>query len=80
MSRQLTITVSEETYNGLQTAAGNRTISEVIEELARPVVAKSNLEAEYRELSLDTEREREAAEWVEGLTQDSLVGGPDAAR
>ena len=43
MSRQLTITVSEEAYQGLQVAAGNRTMSELIEELARPIVAESSL-------------------------------------
>ena len=49
MSRELTITVSDEVYHGLQSVAGDRTISELIEELARPVLAESNLEAAYRE-------------------------------
>ena len=66
MSRQLTITVSEEVYQSLRAAAGNRTISELIEELARPVVAESGLEDSYPEMSADLEREREAGAWAEG--------------
>ena len=75
MSRELTITVSDEVYHGLQSVAGDRTISELIEELARPVLAESNLEAAYREMSADSERESEAMEWVESLIQDSLPNG-----
>lgn len=80
MSHQITITVSDEVYQGLQTAAGSRTISEVIEELARPIVAESSLDASYREMSLDADREREADEWTEGLIGDSLPGGQLAPR
>ena len=80
MSRQITITVSDEVYQGLQSVAGSRTIGELIEELARPIVAETNLEAAYREMSLDQDREREAAEWIEGLIQDSQPGGPNAPR
>ena len=75
MSRQITITVSDEVYQGLQSVAGNRTISELIEELARPVVAETSLEAAYQRMSVDQDREREAAEWIEGLIQDSVPGG-----
>jgi predicted CopG family antitoxin len=75
MSHQLTITVSDEIYQGLQTAAGDRTISELIEELARPVVAEANLEAAYLEMSKDTQREAEALAWADGLVQDALGNG-----
>ncbi len=80
MSRQITITVSEEVYQGLQSVAGDRTISELIEDLARPVLALANLETAYREMSGDLDREREANEWSEGLIQDSFPGGSNAAR
>ena len=76
MSHQITITVSDEVYQGLQTVAGSRTISELIEELARPIMAETSLEAAYREMSIDEDREREAAEWIEGLIQDSLPRRP----
>lgn len=67
MARQITITVSDEVYQGLQKAAGSRTISEFLEELTRPMVNESpRLEAAYRDMALDVERERDATEWVEG--------------
>jgi predicted CopG family antitoxin len=80
MSHQITITVSDEVYQGLRAVAGGRTISELIEELARPIVAESGLEASYRDMVLDEERERAATEWIEGLVGDSVPGGPDAPR
>ena len=75
MSHQLTITVSDEVFESLQQVAGERTISEVIEEWARPAMAEASLEAAYREMSKDEEREREAQEWIEGVVGDAL---PDA--
>lgn len=80
MSHQITITVSDEVYEGLQTVAGGRTMSELIEELARPIVSECGLEASYREMILDEERERAASEWIEGVVGDSVPGGPDALR
>lgn len=80
MAHQITITVSDEVYRGLQTVVGSRTISEFFEELARPIVTKSCLESAYREMFLDSEREREAAEWIDGLVHGSLAGERDAAR
>ena len=80
MMRQLTITVSEEIYRGLEAVAGSRTISQFIEELARPAVARAGLDAAYREMGLDAERENEALEWSEALIQDGAPGGQDAAR
>ncbi len=80
MGRQITITVSDEVYQGLQTVAGDRTIGELIEELARPIIIESCLEASYRDMILDEDREREADEWTEGLIRDSLPEDPDAPR
>ena len=80
MPRELTITVSEETYRGLEAVAGSRTISQFIEDLARPVLAQASLDASYREMGLDVEREHQALEWSEALIQDWTAGGPDAPR
>ena len=80
MSHQITITVSDEVYRGLETVAAGRTISEFFEELARPVVSESCLEASYKDMSLDSDREREAAEWIDGLLHDPLSTAPDAPR
>ena len=76
MTREVTITVSEEVFLGLQSAAGSRTISEVLEDLARRVVAHQGdkHDAEYLEMSLDADREREADEWSEGLIDNPLRG------
>lgn len=67
MARQIRITVSDEVYQGLQIVAGSRTISELLEELTRPVVNESLLEVAYRDMVLDRGREDEATEWIEGL-------------
>ena len=75
---QITITVSDEVYRGLQAAAGGRTVSEFFEELARPMVTESCLEASYSDMILDGDREREAAESIEGLVEDSLPGDQNA--
>ena len=48
----------------------------IMDELARPMVTESALEASYRDMILDDERERAATEWIEGLVGDSLPGGP----
>lgn len=80
MAHQITITVSDEVYRGLQTVVGSRTISEFFEELARPIVTESCLESAYQEMLVDHEREQEAAEWIDGLVHDSLAGEPDATR
>ena len=80
MTRELTITVSEETYRGLEAVAGSRTISQFIEDLARPLVAQASLDASYREMGLDAERENDALDWSEALIQDWPAGGPDVAR
>jgi hypothetical protein len=34
----------------------------------------------YREVALDTERERDAPEWSEGIIGDLATGRPDAPR
>ena len=60
MSRQLTITVSDEVYFGLQSAVGDQSVDEFIAELARPFLAQAGLEDAYREMSLDADRENEA--------------------
>ena len=74
MTKKLTITVSDEVYEGLYRRVGPRRIGKFLEELARPHVLNRDLEAEYREAALDEERERQAREWIERLIGDSLPG------
>jgi predicted CopG family antitoxin len=68
MAKKLTITVDDEVYAGLHSVVGRRRISRFINDLARPHVLQGDLAAGYRAMAADEEREREAAEWVEGVT------------
>jgi hypothetical protein len=70
MSKKLTITVDEEVYAGLHRVIGRRRISRFLNDLARPHVLLQELAEGYRAMAADEERERDAAEWVEGLTGD----------
>ena len=70
MKKKLTITVDEEVYNGLYKVIGRRKISGFIEELARPHVARNDLDESYRQMAQDEEREAQALEWSEGVITD----------
>ena len=78
MTRKLTITVSEEVYEGLHRTVGRRRISQFLEKLARPHVLSQEFESAYQELAADQEQEREALAWSEAVIGD--VNKPDAAR
>ena len=79
MNRKLTIMVSEEVYQGLHRTVGRRRIGQFIEKLARPHVVPQDIEAAYREMAGDEERERAAHEWAEGVIGDLAGDQPDAA-
>lgn len=70
MRRKLTITVSDEVYEGLYRHIGARKIGRFLEALARPHVVDEGLEAGYREMAADELRETEAQEWSDGLVDD----------
>jgi predicted CopG family antitoxin len=80
MNRKLTIMVSDEVYRGLHRTVGRRRIGQFLEKLARPHVVPLDIEASYREMAMDEERERVAHEWSEGLIGDVVRDQPDAAR
>lgn len=71
MQRKLTITLDEAIYDGLHTVIGRRKISQFIEELVRPHVVLTDLEAGYQAMAADTVREAEAFAWAEGVLGDS---------
>ena len=74
MRRKLTITVTDDVYQGLRRKIERGEISRFIEDLVRPhVVADGALEAGYREMAADTEREREAWEWIEANLDEALA-------
>jgi predicted CopG family antitoxin len=79
MNRKLTIMVSDEVYQGLHRTVGRRRIGQFIEKLARPHVVPQDIEAAYREMANDEERERDAHEWSEGVVGDVLGDRRDAA-
>jgi hypothetical protein len=70
MTRKLTITVSEEVYQGLHAKIGTGRISRFIDALARPHVVETELDAAYKGMAADASRETGALEWVENLTGD----------
>jgi predicted CopG family antitoxin len=75
MQRKLTITMSDEVYRGLHERIGRGEISRFIEGLVRPHVLEDEaLEAAYREMAADEEREREALEWIEAAPDEGLEG------
>ena len=72
MTKKLTITVSDEVYEGLHRRVGRRKISRFIDEMAREHFMEKQLDADYAEAAADEEREREAKEWIESGVDDGL--------
>lgn len=73
MTKKLTITVSADFYEGLVRSAGPRKVGAFIEKHLSPLVAsKTNLDAGYRAMASDTEREQQATEWCSALTGKTL--------
>jgi predicted CopG family antitoxin len=68
--RKLTITVEDDVYSGLHRRIGPRRISKFLNDLARPHVIEGDLEAAYRDMAADEDREREALEWSEATISD----------
>lgn len=72
MRKKLTLTVDEQVYEGLYRVVGRRKISSFIESVVRPYLIHHDLDAGYRSMAADTEREAEAEDWVEG-TSEAIV-------
>jgi hypothetical protein len=70
MQKKLTITVDERVYKGLHAVVGRRKISRFIESLVRPYVVGKDLDAAYREMARNEEREAEALEWADATIGD----------
>jgi hypothetical protein len=71
MQKKLTITVEEDVYEGLQRVVGHRKIGKFLEDLARPLVVRDQLEAGYEAMAADRAREEEALEWAEATCGDA---------
>lgn len=70
MQKKLTITVDSKVYEGLHAIIGRGNISQFLERIARPYLFSEDLAASYRAMAADTEREADAAAWVEALSSD----------
>ena len=66
----MTITLDEAVYDGLYRTIGKRRISQFIEDLLRPHVSDTALDAGYRDMAADEVREDEASEWINALAND----------
>ncbi len=71
MQKKLTLTVDERVYKGLHRKIGRGKISRFIEDVVRPYVTGEDLDAAYREMSMEESREKAALEWSEGLIGDA---------
>jgi hypothetical protein len=72
MHKRMTITLDEAVYDGLYRTVGKRRISQFIEDLLRPHVSGSALDAGYRDMAADIDREGEASEWINALAGDTI--------
>lgn len=72
MAKKLTITVSDEVYEGLHRRVGRRKISRFIDDMARERLIERQLEVDCAEAAKDEDREREAKEWIESGVDEGL--------
>ena len=70
MQKKLTLSVNERVYQGLHKKIGRGRISQFIEDLVRPHVTVEDLDAAYKQMSLEEAREEEALRWSEALIGD----------
>ena len=70
MHKRMTITLDEAVYDGLYKRVGKRRISQFIEDLVRPHVLDTSLDAGYQAMAADRTREAEAQDWCNVLARD----------
>jgi hypothetical protein len=70
--KKLTVTVSDEVYEGLHRRIGARRISSFIDRLARPYVDDAAAEALYQEAANDPDRNETLADWDELPADEAL--------
>ena len=68
--QKLTITVNDKLYKALYAEVGKGKISRFADDTMTKALKEKQLEASYREMATDVEREKEAMEWCEGLIAD----------
>lgn len=70
MQKKLTITIDGDVYDALYQVVGPRKISHFIQELVRPYVLLTDLEAAYAQMAQDEQREADALEWADATLGD----------
>ncbi len=70
MHKKMTISLDEAVYDGLYRTIGKRRMSQFIEDLLRPHVLDTALDAGYLAMAADAEREVDASEWANSLAKD----------
>lgn len=65
--KKLTIMLDEDVYRGLHKRIGQRRIGTFLSSIARPFVARNELEEGYKALASDTAQQQEAEEWLSGM-------------
>jgi hypothetical protein len=70
MHKKMTITLDEAVYEGLYRTVGKRKMSQFIEDLLRPHVMDTSMDAGYKAMAADKEREDEALEWCNAIAGD----------
>ena len=70
MHKRMTITLDEAVYDGLYKRVGKRRISQFIEDLVRPHVLDTSLDAGYQAMAADRAREAEAQDWCNAQARD----------
>jgi hypothetical protein len=70
MQKRMTITMDEAVYDGLMRVVGRGKVSQFLEALARPHVLDTALDEGYSAMNRDNEREKDAAEWINGFRGD----------
>jgi predicted CopG family antitoxin len=70
MHKKMTISLDETVYEGLYRTVGKRRMSQFIEDLLRPHVLDTSLDAGYRAMAADKAREAEALEWSNAIIGD----------
>jgi metal-responsive CopG/Arc/MetJ family transcriptional regulator len=69
MYKKITVTLSDDIYEGLRQVIKQEDISQFIEALIRSYVQSPvDLEEGYRQMAMDEAYEAEAAEWVKELS------------
>ena len=67
--KKITLMLDAEVYEGIKAKVGARGIGDYLSKLARPNVVEEELEASYKAMAADEAYNREANEWIEGVSE-----------